>query len=81
MRLLRKVRAEGYVFVRGEDSFRDVQRLHEAGLVTAAVSRHNLFGRKPRRPFRELAVFATVNAALDRYPTNCILPRKTFGGR
>lgn len=42
LRMARKVRSPsqfGCLFVRGEDSFRDAERLHHAGLVTVVVSK------------------------------------------
>jgi hypothetical protein len=45
-----------YTHIRGEDNFRYAERLHRAGLITAAVSKGNMLGIGSR-PFRELAVF------------------------
>lgn len=66
-RLLRHVRAAGEIYVCAEHTFRMIERLHRAGLVTACVSKRNLFGPFTGRPFRELAVFPTEAAALERY--------------
>ena len=68
MRMLRNIRAHhGCLFVRDEASFRDAERLHRAGLVTAAISKHNWW-RGGRRPFRELAIFLDEGAARREYP-------------
>ena len=73
MRILREIRAHhGCLFVRGESAFRDAQRLHRVGLITACVSKHNLWRPGPR-PFRELALFLDESEARKRYRT--ILPR------
>lgn len=64
-RLVARVRAAS-VFVDGAPSFRDAERAHRAGLIVAVVSKANIWG-SPRRPFRELELFATRDAALARY--------------
>ena len=46
----------GCTFVRGEGSFRIIERLHRAGLLAACITKANWFG-KGRRPFRELVVY------------------------
>lgn len=64
----------GPIYVRAEAEFRMAERLHRAGLITAAVSRHNWFGfGNPRRPYRELALFARDAEARRQYP--CIMER------
>lgn len=67
---------KGYavLFIRGECSFRQIERLHKAGLVTACASKVNWMG-KGNRPFRELAVYLTEQEALERYSKDVILPR------
>lgn len=70
--LLAEVR-RNVMYVRSEHEFRIVQRLHRVGLVTACVSKANLFGPYTGRPFRKLAVFATETEARRRYDR--ILPR------
>lgn len=71
-RLLRRVRAEGWIYIRNWHEFRIVERLHHAGLVTACVSK-GLFSSGPY-PFRELAVFADEAEARRQYPSP--LPRR-----
>lgn len=66
-RFLRHIVARGAVWVSSEPEFRMAERLHSAGLVTAAASKKNWLG-KGRRPFRELAVFASEDAARKMYP-------------
>ena len=39
MRIVRRVKTGEIKFARGEPFFRDVERLHRAGLITAAISR------------------------------------------
>jgi hypothetical protein len=73
LKLVRRIRAR-YLFVRGEASFRDVERLHQARLVTAAASKWNWAGIGTR-PFKELAVFANEDEARKLYPES-ILPRR-----
>lgn len=85
LRLLRRVREQPYGTdcVRGEYHgalFRDAQRLHYAGLITAAASKPNwgrLLGdpRASKYPFRELTLFADEAEARKQYP-NSIMPRK-----
>lgn len=69
---------EACAFFRGADAFRDIERLHRAGLVTAAASKGNVFGmfgrRKGKYPFKELAVFLDEGTARERYPWT-VLPR------
>lgn len=72
MRIVRDIRTHhGCLFVRGESAFRDAQRLHRAGLITAVASKWNWAGG--RRPFRELALFLDEGEARKQYRT--ILPR------
>ena len=73
MKLLRRVRARGCVWVRRECEYRDAERLHHVGLITAVVSKYNHLG-VGSRPFRELALYPTEADALKMYRT--ILPRK-----
>jgi hypothetical protein len=61
------------IFVRGEASFRIIERLHRAGLVTACMTKHNLFG-KGRRPFREIVVYASEKDVWQGHLP--ILPRR-----
>jgi hypothetical protein len=72
-RLLREVQEHGCTWVRGEDTFRDAERLHNAGLLVAAVSKYRWWGGG-KRPFRELALFASRAEAEARYGRS-ILPR------
>lgn len=67
-RFLRRITARGAVYVRREFEFRMAERLHRAGLATAAASKANLFGAYTGRPFRELAVFAREDEARRMYP-------------
>lgn len=55
LRFLKKVLSRNTVYVRGETSFRIVERLHKAGLVSAFVSKWNMFFNGTRL-FRELEV-------------------------
>jgi len=71
MRLLRRIRARGVVWARRSSEFRDAERLHRAGLITAVVSKYNLFGGP--RPYRELGLYPTEAAARRLYRT--VLPR------
>jgi hypothetical protein len=58
----------GCVFLWRESDFRDAERLHRAGLVTAVASKSNWIGiGGGKRAFRELAVFATESEARARY--------------
>jgi len=70
MRLVRRVFSKGWVWVRGESTFRMVERLHKAGLIEARISKWNLFG-VGCRPFRELVLTAPGKAP-SGYPK---LPR------
>jgi hypothetical protein len=63
----------GVLFIRGEASFRQIERLHKAGLVTACASKSNWSGTGTR-PFRELAVYLNEQEARQRYPWT-VLPR------
>jgi hypothetical protein len=81
LRLLRKLEActkdyrayrPAEIWVRGEASFRKAERLHRAGLLTAAPSKGNFFGTG-RRPFRELALFLVEEEARKKY--RHIMPR------
>ena len=72
MRLLAQVQATGCVFVREQHEFRDADRLHRTGMLTAVVAKWSWAGGK--RPFRELALFASEPEARKRYRR--ILPRK-----
>ena len=80
-RLLARIYAhpQRVAYVRHEHEFRMAQRLHEAGLLVACVSRLSLFGG--RRPFRELALFLNEADALRQY--RCIMPGhgRHAGGR
>lgn len=71
-RLIARVAERGRIWVTHEPEFRMVERMHRAGVVAAAVSKWRMFG-PGRRPFRELAVFATEAAARTSYRR--ILPR------
>lgn len=71
-RLLRRVQYCGPVYVDSEPEFRMAERLHRAGLITAAVDRFNLLGRS-RRTFKRLALFASETEARERY--GIIMPR------
>lgn len=71
MKLLRRVRTRGCVWVRCESQYRDAERLHRVGLVTAVVSKWS-WGNGSR-PFRELALYPTEADARKMYRT--ILPR------
>ena len=74
MKLLRRLRDPkrfGCIFVRHEPEFREAERLHRAGLLTACASKWNWMGG--RRPFRELALFVDESDARKQYKT--VLPR------
>ena len=67
MKMIREIKAShGCMFVRGEDKYRDAERLHRAGLITAAGSKWNWMGG--RRRFRELALFLDEGEARKQYP-------------
>ncbi len=74
LRLMRRVqRTDGAVYVYHEHEFRVAERLHRAGLIACAPSRPNWdHGRRSRigkrRSYRELACFASVDEALQRFP-------------
>lgn len=65
-RLLRKIQGKRVLYARAEVEFRMIERLHQAGLVTACISKWNWMDTG-KRPFRELAVFATEAAARQHY--------------
>lgn len=50
----------GVLYVRREHEFRMIERIHRVRLVTACVSRRNLFEPHTGRPLRELAVFSSA---------------------
>ncbi len=62
-------------FVRGEDGFRYIERLHRAGIVTSAVSKGNMLGIG-KRPFRELAVFLGVRDVEARVRYRNVMVRR-----
>lgn len=68
LKILKKLILPGDVFwVRGEVSFRMVERMHKAGIVHAFVSKYNWFGNGSR-PFKELAI-CFDNTTYEGYPS------------
>ena len=52
---------------------RDAQRLAEAGLVVAVVSKYRAWAR---HPLAEVKLFPNLSAALAQYPRSCLMPGK-----
>lgn len=72
-RLARKVREHGVAYVYRESDFRDAERLHNAGIIVAAIGKYR-FWPGGKRPFRELALFPDRASAEECHPRT-ILPK------
>jgi hypothetical protein len=71
--LARLCEHEGAPFYTGFAVLRDAPRLSEAGLVVVVATKIRPW---MSRPIAEIALFSTREAALRRYPADCLMPRR-----